>query len=94
MRPIRVTTETAIPTVFQMFVEAAEVGTAEEVGGGEAIGCQEVTSGTLEVLDGETVRVADVVGKTAADLVGDEVWVRMGVGEEVGGVVIIIDEAD
>lgn len=73
MRPIRVTTETAIPTVFQVFVEAAEVGTAEEVDEGEAIGFQEVVSGTVETVGGETARVAGGVGKTAADLVEDEV---------------------
>jgi len=87
MRLIRVTTETAIPTVFQIFVEVAEVGTAEGVGEGEAIGCQEVTSGTVEVLDGKTVRVADVVGKTAAGLVEDGVRVRVGVGEGVDGII-------
>jgi hypothetical protein len=73
VRPIRVTAETAIPTVFQMFVEAAEVGTAEEVGEGEAIGFQEVTSGSVEVFDGETMRVADEVDKTTANLVEDGV---------------------
>ena len=67
------TTETAIPTVFQMFVAAAEVGTAEEVDEGEAIGFQEVMSGTVEALDGETVRVADGADKTTEDLVEDEV---------------------
>ena len=93
MRPIRVTTETAIPTVFQMFVEVAEVGTTEGVGEGEAIGCQEVTSGTVEVLDDETMRVVGAEGKTAADLVEDGVRIRVGVGEEVDGI-ITMDGAD
>lgn len=73
MRAIRVTTETAIPIVFQVFVEAAEVGTAEEVAEGEATGFQEVMSGTVEAFDDETVRVVDGVDRTTEDLVEDEV---------------------
>ena len=73
MRPIRVTTETAIPTVFQVFVEAAEVGTAEEVDEGETVGFQEVMSGTVETVDGKAVRVAGGVDKTTAGLVEEEV---------------------
>ena len=84
MRPTRVTTETAIPTVFQVeLVEAAETGTAEEVDEGEVVGFQDVTSGTVEPIDG-IVRVSDEMGRTTADLVDEsEMDVRVCVGEEV-----------
>lgn len=78
------TTETAIPTVFQVeLVEAAETGTAEEVDEGEVVGFQDVTSGTVEPIDG-IVRVSDEMGRTTVDLVDEsEVEVRVCVGEEV-----------
>ena len=77
------TTETAIPTVFQVeLVEAAETGTAEEVDEGEVVDFQDVRSGTVEPIDG-TVRVSDEMGRTTADLVDEsEVDVRVCVGEE------------
>ena len=77
MRPIRVTTETAIPTVFQVelaeVAEMAEVGVVEGVDEGETVGFQEVTSGTVAPFDGEITRVPDEVDKATADLVEDEV---------------------
>ena len=75
MRPIVVITETAIPTIFQIeFVEAAEEGTAEEVGEGEAVDFQElavpVMSGTVGRIDERAVRTPDGVDNTTAGLGG------------------------
>lgn len=76
MRPIRVTTETAIPMVFQMeLAEAAEAGVEEEVDEGETVGFQEVISGAGESFDGKTMRVSNGVAKGTADLVVVEVVV-------------------
>ena len=91
MRQTRVTTETAIPTVFQVELAVAEAGVAEEVGEGDAVDFQEVTSGTVGPID-KTVRVADEVGRVTADLVDDdEVGIRVCVGEEVDE---IVDDAE
>ena len=78
MRPIKVTTETAIPTVFQVeLAETAEGGTVK-VGEGEAVGIQGVMSGVVESADGETVRVVDGVGiATAGLIIEDDVWLRV-----------------
>ena len=85
------TTETAIPTVFQVELAVAEAGVAEEVGEGDAVDFQEVTSGIVGPID-KTVRVADEVGRVTADLVDDdEVGVRVCVGEEVDE---IVDDAE
>ena len=84
MRPTKVTTETAIPTVFQVeFAEAAETGT-EEVGEGEDVNFQEVMSDVVEPIDDEIVRVPVWVDRTTAGLVGaDEVGVRVCMDGEV-----------
>jgi hypothetical protein len=81
VRPIRVTTETAIPTVFQVeLAEVAEEGAAEEVDKGETVDLQEVMLDTVGPIDDEIVRVPGGVVRTAADL--DEVGVRVIVDEE------------
>lgn len=79
------TTETAIPTVFQTeFVEVAEEGAAEEVGEGEAVDIQEVVlviSGTVGCIEVKSVRVPGGVDKKAAGLTeGGGIWVLVGVG--------------
>lgn len=89
MRPIKVTTETAIPTVFQVELAEAAEARAEEVAEGEVVGFQ-VISDTVEPFDSDTVGVAIGVDKTTADL-RDEVWVRMGVDGEVD---VTIDEVE
>lgn len=73
MRPIKVTTEIAIPTVLQVeLADVAETGAAEEVDEGEAVGSQGVMSGTVGRIDEGTVRVSDRVGRTATDLVDED----------------------
>ena len=75
MRPIRVTTETAIPTVFQVELAEAAEGETEGVGEGEAVGFQRVTSGVVGSIDGEAVNVVDGVENTTAGLrTEDDVW--------------------
>jgi len=71
VRAIRVITETAIPTIFQVeLAEAAEAGTAEDVDEGETetVGFQEVTviSGAGP-FDGKTVRVPDGMANLVAE---------------------------
>lgn len=67
------TTETAIPTVFQAeLAEVAEAGPAEEVGEGEAVGFQEVMAGTTAPIDDETARVPGEEDRTRTDLVDDD----------------------
>ena len=82
MTPIRVMTETAIPTVFQVeLAEEAEAGPAEEVGEGKTVDIQEVT-GSVGPVDDETTRVLGGVDRTTADLVNeDEVEVLVCVDE-------------
>ena len=75
------TTETAIPTVFQVeLAEVAEEGAAEEVDEGEAVDLQDVMPGAAGPIDDEIVRVPGGVVRTTADL--DEVGVRVFVDEE------------
>jgi len=85
VRPIKVMTETAIPTVFQVeLAEVAEAGPAEEVGEGEGVGFQGVMSGTVEPVDDETTELLVDVDRTTAGLVDeDEVEDLVRVGETV-----------
>ena len=80
MRPIKVTTETDIPTVFHAEVaEVAEVATTVEVDEGVAVGFQEVVSDDVGCAEDSNVGMPSDVDETAAGSVGeDEVWVRDG----------------
>ena len=78
-------TETAIPTVFQVeLADEAEAEPGEEVGDGEAVDFQEVTSGGVGPVDDEITRVTGGVDGTTEVLVGkDEVEVLVCVDEVV-----------
>lgn len=84
MRPIRVTTETDIPTVFHVeLTEEAEAREADKVDEGIAVGFPEVVSDDVECTEDENTEVPDGVESTAVTGTVDEDEVRVREGEDV-----------